>query len=312
LRLSPSSSKLWKTTGKEMEKTVLCVGEVLWDSMPSGLFLGGAPYNVAYHLAMLGVKAGLVSRVGDDLLGREALRRLDAGGVDSRNVQIDRSLPTGFVRVTVDASGVPEFEIVHPAAWDRIEMTDDLRSAAAGARAVVFGSLAQRDEVSRRTIRELVSEASLAVLDVNLRPPWVDREVITDSMRLAGIVKMNEDELRKIGDWFGWSREPREAVPALAEMFGCSTVCVTRGARGATLWNGGVWSEHPGVPVEVRDTVGSGDAFLAALLAGLLEGLPDPRCLALASRLGAFVASRTGATPEYDVAGVEAFAALGE
>jgi fructokinase len=289
---------------------VLCVGEVLWDAMPAGLFLGGAPHNVAHHLAMLGVDTGLASRVGDDVLGREALARLHRSGVDSAHVQIDPSLPTGFVHVAVDGEGKPGYDIVRPAAWDRIEVTDDLLRAAATVRALVFGSLAQRDPVSRNTVREAAAAAPFAVLDVNLRPPFVDREVVNASMRLASVVKMNEDELREIAGWHGWPPGLRGSVEALVDTFGCEMVCITRGDRGAVLRHGGSWTEHPGFPVEVRDTVGSGDAFLAALLAARLAGLPDDRCLARACRLGAFVATRQGATPEYDVAGVEAFRGL--
>lgn len=289
-----------------MDKAVLCMGEVLWDSLPSGLFLGGAPHNVAYHLARLGVQACMVSRLGDDVLGREAMSRLVESGLDSSHVQLDPVLQTGFVRVALGAEGGPVYDIVRPAAWDRIEMSDSLRAAATQARAVVFGSLAQRDPVSRSTIREVVSEAALAVLDVNLRWPFVDRDVVTESMRLADVVKMNREELQVIAGWHGWSAEPRKSILDLADTYGSSIVCITRGNQGALLWNRGSWTESPGFPVEVRDTVGSGDAFLAALLAAHLQGLPDDRCLAQACRLGAFVATRTGATPAYDVAGVQA------
>jgi len=282
-----------------MNAPILCVGEVLWDAMPAGLFLGGAPHNVARHLHRLRQPVALVSSVGDDVLGHEARRRLDAEGLDTGFVQIDPALPTGFVKVEMDASGLPDYEIVHPAAWDAVELTDELHDAAAGARAVVFGSLAQRDEPSRWTIQTLAATAPLAVFDVNLRPPFVDRDVIRASLETADIVKLNEDELDTLRQWFGGDRSIHASVEALAESFGCRIVCVTRGERGAVLWHEGRWTEHPGHTVTAHDTVGAGDAFLAALLAHLLAGHSDHVALDLACRLGAFVATRSGAVPDY-------------
>ena len=282
-----------------MKAPILCVGEVLWDAMPAGLFLGGAPHNVARHLHRLGQPVVLASRVGDDVLGHEARRRLDADGLDTDLVQIDPNLPTGFVRVAVDANGLPEYEIVQPAAWDAIALTEDLREAATEAQAVVFGSLAQRDEPSRRTVQALAAAAPFAVFDVNLRPPFVDRDVVRASLEIADCVKLNEDELDALRRWFGGGRSIRTSVEALAESFGCRIVCVTRSERGAALWHEGRWHEHPGYPVTTRDTVGAGDAFLAALLAGVLTDHKDEVALDLACRLGAFVASRSGAVPDY-------------
>lgn len=284
-----------------MKDTILCIGEVLWDAMPAGLFLGGAPYNVACHLRRLGQPAALVSRVGDDVLGREVLRRLDAKSLGADFVQVDPDLPTGFVEVAVDAEGSPAYEIVQPAAWDAIALDREARVAAADARAVVFGSLAQRAEPSRRTVRALSTAGALAVFDVNLRPPFVDQGVVRTSLEVADFVKLNEDELEVLGAWFGLPGDLCAAVEGLAEAFGCRLVCVTRGGQGAALWHNGAWAEHPGYPATVRDTVGAGDAFLAALLASVLEGKDAAAALDLACRLGAFVASKSGATPDYEI-----------
>jgi fructokinase len=284
-----------------MPNPILCVGEVLWDAMPDGLFLGGAPYNVACHLRRLGQPAALVSRVGDDVLGREVLRRLEANDLGTDHVQVDPEIPTGFARVDVDAEGIPAYEIVRPAAWDAIALDDALRDAAAEARAIVFGSLAQRAETSRRTVRALSTAGALAVFDVNLRPPFVDRSVVQTSLEAADFVKLNEDELEEMSGWFGWPGGMRTAVDALADAFGCRLVCVTRGDAGAVLWHEGVWAEQAGLPITVRDTVGAGDAFLAGLLAGLLDGCGDEVALDIACHLGAFVASKSGATPNYVV-----------
>ncbi|GJG87521.1 fructokinase [Gemmatimonadetes bacterium T265] len=279
---------------------VLCVGEVLWDSLPAGLFIGGAPFNVAGHLHALGVPVGVVSRVGRDQLGAEALARLARHGIATDLVQTDPALRTGFVSVSVDAAGVPAYDIVEPAAWDLIELRASLLERAAGAGAIVFGSLAQRHRVSRATIERLCEVDVMKVFDVNLRPPYDDAEVVRRALARADVVKLNEPELEQMAGWFGLPAGLRAGALALADRYGCRTVCVTRGAAGAVLLNAGRWSEHGGYRVAVRDTVGSGDAFLAALLSGLLAGSDDDVLLQHANLRGAYVASRDGAIPVYD------------
>jgi fructokinase len=276
---------------------VLCVGEVLWDALPEGLFLGGAPFNVACHLRAAGTPVTMVSRIGDDRLGDEVLRRAARYGVGADLIQVDPTLPTGFVRVNVDESGNPAYEILEPAAWDTIAPTPTLLSRAARARAIVFGTLAQRHPISRGTIQRLWDMKALMVLDVNLRSPFEDREIVRQSLRRADVVKIADDELQRIAGWFDLQGSPREIVVALAETFACPVVCLTRGSGGAALWHDGTWSEHPGFKVEVRDTVGAGDAFLAVLLAGLLAGGTDSSILRHANLIGAYVATQFGAVP---------------
>src|SRR5919202_2049606 len=202
---------------------ILCVGEVLWDALPAGLFLGGAPFNVACHLRAAGLPTTMVSRVGSDLLGEEALRRLTRYGVGTDLVQVDPSLRTGFVRVTVDDDADnPAYDIVEPAAWDALAATDALLRRAADARAVVFGSLAQRNAVTRGTIERLLLETrALKVFDVNLRPPYDARDVVRRSLGRADVVKMNEGEMRRLAAWFELPSEPRPMAAALAEKFDC-------------------------------------------------------------------------------------------
>jgi fructokinase len=279
---------------------VLCVGELLWDSLPAGLFLGGAPYNVAGHLHALGAPVAMVSRVGHDRLGAEALRRVAHAGVATDLVQTDPTLPTGFVSVTLDAAGVPAYDIVAPAAWDRIALDDAVLARAAAATAIVFGSLAQRGAVSRATIERLGEVDVPKVFDVNLRPPYEDAGVVRRSLAHAEVVKLNEHELRRMAAWFALPEDPRDAVTALAERFGCRTICVTRGDAGAAMLHAGRWTEHPGYRVEACDTVGSGDAFLAAFLWRLLRGDDDEAILQHANLLGAYVATQSGAIPAYD------------
>lgn len=276
---------------------VLCVGEVLWDSLPAGLFLGGAPFNVACHLRAAGIAAAMVSRIGDDRLGEEIIRRAARYGVATDLVQVDAKLPTGFVRVSLDQAGSAAYEIVAPAAWDAVALNDQLLDRADAARAIVFGSLAQRGAITRATIERLWKSKALMVFDANLRPPFDDKEVVRRSLQRADVVKLSNVELAELITWFSLPRGTREAASAIAEKFSCGIVCVTRGAEGAVMWHDGAWSEHDGFEVEVRDTVGAGDAFLAVLLAGILSGSPDNVVLKHANLIGAYVATQDGAVP---------------
>jgi fructokinase len=283
---------------------ILCVGEVLWDALPEGLFLGGAPFNVACHLRAAGAPVSMVSRVGNDRLGEEVLRRTARYGVGVDLLQVDDTLPTGFVRVTVDDAGIPTYEIVEPAAWDAIVPSDALRARATEARAIVFGSLAQRHATSRRTIERLLDTEALKVFDANLRPPYDDREIVRRSLNRADVVKLSHGEMRQVADWFDLGGDLRTSAAALAESFACSVVCITRGSDGAGLWRDGSWTEHPGFKVEVRDTVGAGDAFLAVLLVGLLAGGESGVLLQNANLIGAYVATQFGALPSDQAATV--------
>lgn len=283
---------------------ILCFGEVLWDSLPAGLFLGGAPFNVACHLRAAGATVSMVSRVGADRLGDEVLIRAPRHGVGTELVQVDPALPTGFVRVAFDEHDDPTYEIVQPAAWDAIAVNDALLARAATARAIVFGTLAQRSATSRATLERMWASDALMVFDANLRPPHEDREVVRRSLQRADVVKLSARELDALSEWFDLAGEPRERVAALAERFDCAVVCLTRGPAGAALWREGRWTEHPGYEVEVRDTVGAGDAFLAVLLVGLLEGGQDRLILQNANLIGAYVATQLGAVPADQMAAV--------
>lgn len=288
-------------SGSPSAPTILAVGEILWDALPEGLFLGGAPFNVACHLRALGEETAFASRVGDDALGEEILRRVPAHGLNPDLVQVDDSLPTGLVRVALDRTDEPKYEIVEPAAWDAINLSDPLREQAARSDALVFGSLAQRAPPSRRTIRALLEADLVRVFDVNLRPPFVDREVIEHSLQAAHIVKLNGDELQHLRAWYELPTNTEAAMAALAERFESPAICVTWGSEGASLWRDGKSWHHSGYPVEAADPVGAGDAFLAALLSGLLDNRDEKTVLDRANELGAYVASHSGAIPPYEI-----------
>ena len=241
-----------------------------------------------------------MTRVGDDALGREVRERFRLLGLPTETVQIDPEFPTGTVDVALAEGGQPRFTIHEHVAWDRIMADENLLATAARADAVCFGSLSQRSEPARTPIRSLVSASrpgALRLFDVNLRPPFVDREVIADSLTLANALKLNDQELPELTAMFGLSASVRESMAELADRFGLLLVALTRGARGGLLLSDGVWSDHPGRPVAVSDTIGAGDAFTAALVVGHLAGRPLDEINRHANEVAAFVCSQPGGTP---------------
>jgi fructokinase len=284
-----------------MKKKVVGLGEVLWDLLPGGACLGGAPANFAYITALMGNQGIVASRVGEDSRGIEALRRMEELGLDIDHVQTDRSHPTGTVNVEVDGNGQARYEILHPVAWDFLEWTEDWQKLAKQADAVCFGSLAQRSGASQATIRKFLkatSPGTLKVFDVNLRQSYYSQEVLAESMQLADIIKLNDEELPKI---MGLSnlvyKDELSSAKKLIEKYALKVVCVTRGGRGSLLVRGKDVSEHPGFKVRVADTVGSGDAFTAGLVHEYLHGASLGLMNEVANLVGAWVASEVGAMP---------------
>jgi fructokinase len=276
------------------------VGEVLWDLLPGGAQLGGAPANFACHARALGADAGIVTRVGRDALGREVLERLSAAGLPAGLVQLDERAPTGTVTVRLEPGGVPCFTIHEGVAWDGLLASDEALAAAARADAVCFGSLAQRCEPARGSIRRLVAATrsdALRIFDVNLRQPFYSRETLDESLRLANVLKLNDGELPVLASLYGLDGSVDEQLDALAGRFELRLVALTRGGHGSRLRGPAGASDHPGIEAAVRDTVGAGDAFTAALAMGLLLGWPLERTNARANEVAAFVCSCAGATP---------------
>lgn len=279
---------------------ILALGEVLWDLLPSGKQLGGAPTNFAFHARSLGADAGIVTRVGADALGREVLDRFRSLGLPTDTVQVDPEAPTGTVDVALSGDGQPVYTIRSDVAWDRIEADPPARRRAGSADAVCFGSLAQRAEPSRGSIRALVKaapEGALRIFDVNLRAPFIDRGVIEESLEIADALKLNDAELPALASMFGLPGDPRAAMDALARRFGLSLVALTRGPAGSLLLADGAWSDHPGVTVSVVDTIGAGDAFTAALVVGRLAGRPLDAINRHANDVAAYVCTQPGGTP---------------
>jgi fructokinase len=280
---------------------IVAIGEILWDLLPSGKQLGGAPANFTCHAWALGAEARLVSRVGGDALGREIIECWGARGFLTDTITVDKERPTGTVSVELDAEGQPRYTIHERVAWDRIEADDAALDAVGKADAVCFGTLAQRTKSARAAIEVLLSASrpdALRIFDVNLRPPFVARDVIVESMKPANVLKLNEHELPVLTDIFSLSGSPAEQIAALARRFELRLVALTRGGEGSLLFADGACSEHPGLKATVLDTVGAGDSFTAVLTLGLLQRWDLDRINRLANEVAAFVCSQSGATPE--------------
>jgi fructokinase len=283
------------------KRTVVGLGELLWDLLPSGKQLGGAPANFAYITGLLGDTGIAASRVGRDSLGDEAIRRLAHLGLSAAFVQQDPANPTGAVKVDIDSSGQPRFDISEPVAWDSLEWIPAWQQLAKEADAVCFGSLAQRSAQSRSTIRSFLQATrpeAVRIFDVNLRQNFYTAQVLAESMKLATIVKLNHEELPRIMHLLEHENTAeKESARRLLSSHNLKLVCVTRGSGGSLLISRDECSEHPGFKVKVVDTVGAGDAFTAALAHGYLRGSSLAQINETANRVGAWVASQPGATP---------------
>jgi fructokinase len=284
---------------------VLCFGEVLWDCLPRGLFLGGAPVNVAYHLNRHGLEAIPVTCVGRDFLGNEILRRLDQFGVRTKLVQTHKSLPTGAAIASINKQGNASYEILENVAWDEIYIPESIKPVAAEAQAVIFGSLAMRTAYNRESLQALLAQAHNAerVFDVNLRPPFDNLARVNTLAQRASLLKLNHEEAARLSG--GSADRYEENARILADATGAPMVCITCGAEGAGLLRGKDWFWEPARAVEVADTVGVGDSFLASLVQHLIiEREPPEVSLQKACRVGEFIASQEGATPNYQVSNI--------
>ena len=280
---------------------ILCIGEVLWDRLPDKSIPGGAPMNVALHLKKVGYRVMMSSSVGNDQHGRDLAVFMNNEGVDTSLVQTNFELPTSEVPVVLDEFNNPTFDILEPVAWDQMYLTDELHEAAQKVGTVVYGTLASRNELTRKTIHAVLEHDNIKLIDINMRPPYVNQNVVEDLVRKADIVKMNEDELRTMADWHHKPfRDLQQLIQWFGESYPVSKVCVTRGKDGAMVLEDGIIFEHPGFHVNTVDTVGSGDAFLAGFISRLFEGSSAKEAITYACALGAYVATKAGATPAYD------------
>ena len=265
---------------------------MLWDVLPTGRQPGGAPFNAAVHLHRLGQSVQLISRVGDDELGRELLAYCEAEGLDTHLIQQSKTHLTGVVKATAGPGPAPGmlYRILEPVAWDFLHYTPAVQAAVSQAGMLVYGSLAARRATTRETLYRLLMQAPFKVFDVNLRPPHYRREVVKYLLRQADLVKLNTAELAEITGWLGQAATEATALPWLAGHFGLRSLCVTHADGGATLWTDHQLFQCPGPPGPAPASIGSSDAFLAALLAGLRQGSAPAHYLQAACAAAAAVA----------------------
>ena len=284
-------------------KSIVSIGETLWDLFSDGARFGGAPANFACHAALLGCHVTMLSAVGNDAFGAQALEIFRGMGVDVSLVQRLDSVPTGTVGVNVDNSGKPSFVIHVDAAWDRLRWMPEFEAVIAEADAIYFGTLGQRSPENRKSIVQALQIAKKngvrRVLDVNLRSPFFDNALIRESVAMSTVVKLSDDELPRVLDaceLIGDS-DPEVTLLALRQKFDLELVAMTRGAQGAIVVTRSETIDQPGIPVKVCDTVGAGDAFTAALIVGLCSGASVCSCVANACRVASVVCGYAGAIP---------------
>ena len=282
------------------KKVIVGLGEILWDMLPSGKALGGAPANFAYHACQFGLEGMAVSAIGQDSLGEEIVEALEAHHLP---YHLDRvEYPTGTVQVTLDPQGVPQYEIKTDVAWDNIPYTKELAALAADCKAVCFGSLAQRNAVSRESIGlflQAVPEDCLKVFDINLRQDFYNREVLEESFRRCDILKINDEELVVISRMFelpGLSLE--EKCRSLIKTYNLQMLILTCGVNGSYVFYEGGMSFLDTPKVTVADTVGAGDSFTGAFVGSLLNGKTVPEAHETAVKVSAYVCTQSGAMPE--------------
>ena len=280
---------------------ILCIGEILWDNLPSGAKPGGAPMNVALHLTRVGQQVVVASKVGNDEQGKKLLNFLEISGLNTDLIQIDKILPTSEVLVHLDANNNATYEICEPVAWDNLTLNDSLSAKAKESGLIIYGSLASRNAETRNTILNLLENDAIKLIDVNLRKPYDTREIVEMLIRKSDVIKLNDDELKIFAQWNDVQlQDEKSLVSWFAGFYNSKMILVTKGDKGAILFADGEFFEHPGFKVNAVDTVGAGDAFLAGFIASLYQGKPNEKALEFACATGSFVASKAGATPEYN------------
>jgi len=289
-------------------KKVICFGEILWDIFPNHQVLGGAPFNVAQRLRSFGIESFLMSCIGNDALGKQLLEELNQLNFPGESIQKSDQYPTGQVQVTLDTHGGASYTIESPAAWDYIQMTAESSRAVQESDMLVYGSLACRNTHSRETLFHLLEADIFKVFDVNLRPPFTDLKILKKLMSKADLIKFNDHELIELSIQMGFPEGSlEERMRGMAQQTKTTHICVTLGAEGALFLSGGKLFSQSGFAVEVIDTVGAGDSFLATIVEGFLRGRTPQEFLQRACAMGALVAASAGANPSITGSDLDAF-----
>ena len=284
-----------------MNEIVVGMGEALWDVLPEGKKIGGAPANFAYHVSQFGLPSCVVSAIGDDALGKEIIENFTSKGLDQLIAEVP--YPTGTVQVEIDQTGIPLYDIKENVAWDNIPYTEHLDALAKRTKAVCFGSLAQRNVVSRETINHFLDtmpkdDDSLIVFDVNLRQGFYNKEILCKSMQNCNILKINDEELITVSRMFGYPGiDLQDKCWILLGKYNLKMLILTCGINGSYVFTPGNVSFQPTPKVEVADTVGAGDSFTAAFIASVLKGKSVTEAHSIAVKTSAFVCTQKGAMP---------------
>ncbi|MGM9479461.1 carbohydrate kinase family protein [Pedobacter sp. GSP4] len=287
---------------KTNHPSVICFGEVLWDILPDGPQPGGAPLNVAYHLNKLGISSGIISRIGNDENGQWLLELMQQWDIGHNLLQVDIKYPTSEVIASLNNGNEVCYEIVFPVAWDFIDADQAAINEVAEAEYFIYGSLSSRNKQTRQALQHFLELDVVKVLDINLRYPFVKRAVLEDLMQKANIIKFNEAELDVVQTLFGGTiGTEKEKVKFIQDKFNVAEVLVTKGESGAAYYKDNDRFYHFGSAVSVEDTIGSGDAFLAAFIAGHKLKKQPNEILRNAIAMGAFIATQKGACPEYEL-----------
>jgi len=287
-------------------KTIICFGEVLWDMLPAGKKLGGAPLNVSLRAQSLGNRAAMISSIGHDSIGEELTETMVAHGGSLEHIQVSERFATSEVLVSLDEHGTASYEIRMPCAWDDISLLERDMDVVKASDAFIYGSLVARSKESRETLFALLKHARFRVFDVNLRPPHYTPERLIDLMKPADFVKFNDEELYEICRHLGYTKESLEGcISFIAEQAGTDQLCVTLGADGAVLFYQNTFYYNPGYKVRVADTVGAGDSFLASIISELLNGSEPQDSIDFACAVGSLVASKDGANPDLSRAEIQ-------
>lgn len=283
-----------------MKRLVVGLGEVLWDMLPEGRKIGGAPVNFAYHAGQFGIDTMAVSAIGNDKLGEDTIAEMN--GKHLNHIFPSVPYPTGSVQVKLDEKGVPAYDIKENVAWDNIPFTNEIESVARSCRAVCFGSLAQRNAVSRNTIRKFIEstpDGCIRIFDINLRQNFYTSNVIHDSLELCNILKINDEEIMLVSRMFNYDSSNIENVcRTIMEDFSLEMVILTCGTKGSYIFTKGGVSFMPTPKVNVADTVGAGDSFTGSFCAAILRGLPVVEAHKKAVEVSAYVCTQNGAMPE--------------
>ncbi|MDF2158081.1 carbohydrate kinase [Algoriphagus sp. CAU 1675] len=282
-----------------MSNKVVIFGEMLWDCLPSGPVAGGAPMNVALNLHQLGLESHLISAVGNDEDGKKLLDFVKSFGLPTDLIQINQEHETSKVLVDNSDPENIKYTIVSPVAWDFIHWNPGLEEAVKNADAFVFGSLSVRNPESLKTLIQLLHIPGMRVFDANLRPPFYDFEIIETLLGFADILKINEDELEIFADYFKTENSIKGLCDYLDHHFPMEVICITKGSKGAVIYQKGKFFEHPGYKVKVQDSIGAGDAFLSGFVKTYLEKKSPNEILDFSCQLGAFIATQKGGTPKY-------------